>query len=462
MTREETWQRLVELGGVKGDKPEGPWDLSGVDLPMADLKGANLAGVNLSGANLNMAKLDHANLSGANLIGAYLSGAILRKAEMKSTSLGGADLMHADLRDSDLTDARLHLAYLLMAKLDGAIMKEAALDGANLTYAGLSGADLRGADLSSAIMIETHLEQANLRRALLIDTNLNRANLSAATLTGAVFYGCSTAGWKIDDIKVEYLYLTGDVENKEKHIRHFPEGKFEELYRSLPTIELIFEQGLSPIELLKLSAVIEEVKQRNPELDLNMSRMTAEKDAARVEVQMGKAEDLQRVAELVAAALKDAERKGIPVQSVLPEIIKLLPFQDAKGMLSTLQDRNIPVNLFQNCMFIMNSGDGTYAQALGAHSSAHAGDTNIIHNYQAHIKEVDAIMAVFRESLQELGGALRDKMEMETDRLVEALREGKDAGRAQEIWNQIKEGVKTGGSIASITSAVAALARFLG
>ena len=122
MNREETKQRLIELGIEPDRLKNDVWNLRGVDLSVANLSGFILY---------------NADLSGADLSGATLSNADLRRANLSRADLSGADLSGADLSGADLS---------------GAIMNWVNLSRADLSGADLSGADLSGPDLSGAIM----------------------------------------------------------------------------------------------------------------------------------------------------------------------------------------------------------------------------------------------------------------------------------------------------------------------
>ena len=442
MTREETWQRLVKLGVVKGDMPETNWNLEKADLSKA----------NLSKANLSKANLREANLSKANLREAYLSEADLFRADLFRADMTEANLTRTNLTRTNLSGVDLTCANLILADLSEANLSEANLSGANLTMANLIWANL----------IWANLVKTELGSSLLIDTNFNRADLSGATLTGAVFHGVSTSGWKINGVITEYMYFTIDIKNKEKYIRHFPKGKFEELYQSLPTIELIFDKGLSPVELLKLNAVIEELKQENPKLELNLSRMSVERDAARVEIQTPEEENLEEACRVIQEALKKADEKGISVNNLMPQIQQLLPYQDAKNALTPFHNRKLEIHLYSNCNFLVNKGDGTYTQAFGTQATASSITNNIFHQYTENKAAIDAQFDEFKKALRESTDSQKEHLTGLTDRLIEELKAGRDASTAQKIWDEIKEGVKTGGSIASVTSAVMALSKFFG
>jgi len=489
MTREETWQRLVALGVVNGVMPVHTWRLTNTNLQGAELRKANLCAVNLCGANLSGANLCGANLSNTDLSSAdlqdtNLSGAVLRSAVLRGTNLSDTDLSSADLQDTNLSGAVLRRAVLRGTKLlladmsdtdlSGAILGGADLIGTNLSGANLSGADLVWSDLSGMDMREMNLsdanlsdanlnecnlsgsnlsganlsrtnfrdakfDKANLSGAILLDTILTRANLTGAILTGTIFHGVSYIGWKIDGIKAEYVYFTREQKGKEKHKRTFAEGQFEALYKSLPTIELIFEDKLSLPEFITLNAIIEEIRKHNPDYDLNLSKMSIDAFQTVVSITAKKDDILDDVDALVARKLQEAEKR------ILHETLALISQYTAP-----VTYKNYTVNKI-------------HVEGSMIHSSPNAKIeyNKITHIYQSNKEEIDMLLNAFRASLQELDQSAKQSMNESIDLLVEALK-AKDAGTAQKVWNEIKEGIKTGGSIAGITSAAAALAKFFG
>ena len=470
MTREETWQRLVELRVVKGDMPKGAWVLVEKNLRGANLSGANLCGANLSGTNLSGTNLRDSSLTGSDMGHIDLCRAVLIGADLRGVSLIGADLNHADMIGADLSWATLNEANLRGVNLRDADMRKSDLRNSDLFKSDMSGVDLRWANISSANLyeanlsranlIEANLSNANLNGAILLDANLNRAVLSQAILTGSVFHGVSTSGWKIDGVTAKYMYFTANIENKKKYIRYFDKGKFEELYRSLPTIEIIFDQGLNPVELLKLNTVIEELKQQNPALGLNMSRMSIEQDAARVDIQTPKEENLEEACRVIREALKKAEEHGISVNNIMPQLQQLLPYHDAKSALAAFGDRKIEIQY--NYSINLITGGGIITQAVGPQAIAQSITNKIFHQYAENKDTIDAQFNELKDELRESSNFQKEHLTALTDRLIEELRAGKDAGTAQKIWNEIKEGIKTGGSIAGVTSAAMALIKFFG
>jgi hypothetical protein len=138
VTREKTWQKLLNLGVVSGGIAGGQWDLSDADLRGANLTGTNLAEAKLTGAELTGVDLSYANLRAANLT-------------------------EADLRGANLTGANLTGARLVIADLTGAYLIDAILIRTDLTKAILNGADIDNANLAEWIIKDitcTHIVQA--------------------------------------------------------------------------------------------------------------------------------------------------------------------------------------------------------------------------------------------------------------------------------------------------------------
>jgi hypothetical protein len=95
MNKEETRQRLIELGIAPEMVVGGVWDV----------RDANLSDANLTGADLSDVDLSDAVLTVANLTGADLRGADLRWADLRWANLSGADLSNADLTVANLSGA---------------------------------------------------------------------------------------------------------------------------------------------------------------------------------------------------------------------------------------------------------------------------------------------------------------------------------------------------------------------
>jgi|GEM_PF-382551 len=281
-------------------------DLSGADLTTADLGAASLSGANLGSAHLSGADVCRANLFKANLRGAYLIKADLRRANLVKADLRKADLREADLGPADLDEANLFEANLRGANLRGANLRGAVLNKADLTAAdlrearliaaNLSGAKLRGADLSAADLRDAQLRRAELRGAVLRGATLSGADLSEAklsaanligadlqtaaftravldeaTLTGANLYATERTDWSIKGIKCNYVYWDEEGKKRSPADRDLEPGEFERLYASLPTIEYVFEHGMTPMDLVVMDRVVQAIREEHPELDLKIA-----------------------------------------------------------------------------------------------------------------------------------------------------------------------------------------------
>ena len=174
MTREETIQRLKELGFENPVNEEGRIDLNSADLRDADLAYADLAYAEMTGANLEIADLYNADLGGADL----------KSAKLTDTHLGSANLAGANLQNANLWNANLSGAGLEHTNLSRGI-----LVNANLSHADMTSADLRDANLRRAILVRTNLHSANLGNADMIGTILRGTILEGANIEGAILWG---------------------------------------------------------------------------------------------------------------------------------------------------------------------------------------------------------------------------------------------------------------------------------
>jgi hypothetical protein len=216
-------------------------DLSDANLPGAELSGANLANADLSGANLTGAYLSRAHLSDANLNGADLS----------SANLSSANLSGADLSSTNLSHACLAKAFLFRTQLVGA---------------DLSGADLTAADLTRA---ELSGETTSFPRQLV------SCNLTGATLTGAKLYGTSRDDWIITGVKCAYVFWDAEGKVRSPQDRDLAPGEFEQLYRTLPTIEYVFQNGMTPLDPLIMDRVVQAICEQNPKFDIQIDSISA-------------------------------------------------------------------------------------------------------------------------------------------------------------------------------------------
>lgn len=140
----------------------------------------------------------------------------------------------------------------------------------SLTEADLQGGDFKGINLRLVNLTAASFSGADLSGANLCETKMIFANLTDANITAARLYGSARDDWKIDGIKCDYIYL--DPEGKERipKDRDFKPGEFEELYKSLPTIDYYFEDGFTPIDAVIMDKVVQAINERHPEFELKL------------------------------------------------------------------------------------------------------------------------------------------------------------------------------------------------
>jgi len=244
----------------RNENPNIQPDLRGADLTGMLLRRLNLRGADLSGANVSRIDLPGADFRGADLCGTILSGANLSHGRLSNVNFCRADLSKTDLSEADLSGANL--------------------TSANLNWAGVRHTDLRRASLQRANLSEADLWGANLEEAVLTDANLNycclvQSNLTGAVLTGAMLWGSARDDWQIKGVKCEYVYWDEEGKQRSPKDRDLEPGEFERLYASLPTIEYLFEHGMSPIDPLIMDRIVLAIRERRPEFDIKIDSINA-------------------------------------------------------------------------------------------------------------------------------------------------------------------------------------------
>lgn len=199
MSREDTIQRLQELGVLNPADRNGHIDVGPANLQGADLRGADLREADLRQAHLGKARLEEANLQGAllpqSLWGVELTEANLREANLAGATIRSRSLKRVDLRGADLREAKLCRSFM---------------SGTDLSQAQLQGIDLSGCTLYRAILMGADLTQANLQKADLGRALLNGANLSGADLSQAALDGADLSGAILDeDTRLTRASMTG-------------------------------------------------------------------------------------------------------------------------------------------------------------------------------------------------------------------------------------------------------------
>lgn len=175
--------------------------------------------------------------------------------DLKGINLVGENLVGINLIGADLSDANLSKANLSTAELSGVIFAGATLVETKFIHATIYGGGLG----------RTNLQNANLDGAA-----LNSATLSNATLTGAIIRGISSTGWKIENIKCDYVYLDQDGKIREPDEGFYDIGEFEKLYQYSPKIKHVFIDEFTNIDILIMDKVVQEINEQNPEYELKL------------------------------------------------------------------------------------------------------------------------------------------------------------------------------------------------
>jgi hypothetical protein len=277
-------------------------DLSGADLNEADFSGvnlwkANLSGVNLREANLSRATLGHADLSGANL-------------------------REANLREATLVWATLFRASFIGASFSGADLSSAYIIDANLSKADLSRAILKWADLSGAYLKGAYLHGANLAAARLFD-----AKLDQVTLTDACLWETQRARWSIKGVVCESVYW--DAEKTEQTI--YATGEFERLFADKTRIRLFYKDGINPLEIATLPALIKHLEENHPGCSLRLDSIHDAAGGIVVELVIEDSGNRppEHVEQLKAALESEAQQKVEYQRQALAEKKKRLELEGA-------------------------------------------------------------------------------------------------------------------------------------
>ncbi|MHC4203614.1 MAG: pentapeptide repeat-containing protein [Planctomycetota bacterium] len=353
------------------------------------------------------------DLSGADLRGANLG----RMYIFETTFIEGANLRESNLRRANLTDAELVEADLSLANL-----RDARLIRANLKRANLSKAKLIDADLYAACMEGSLLRHADFTYCPLI-----KADLSRAILTGAFLYSTARDNWRIDGIKCEYVYWDEDGEQRSPKDRDLEPGEFERLYAALPTIEYIFQNGMSPIDPLIMNRVVQAIREKQPEFDLKIDSINARGLAPSVKFTV---QNEEHKAPALAEVGKEYQVKQAQLEGKLDEINKHI---------RNLIDRPSTIN-------IINAPQAKYLAIDG--STLNVEETS---NYYAY-----ELQKVIAEESEESESFAKVAKKMALEIVGEAI---KDIAKGQ-VKEAAKEIIKLGKDLGPIIAKTAAYAFF--
>jgi hypothetical protein len=257
----------------------------------------------LSGANLRKATLNGANLRGANLI----------RATLRAAHLTRSDLSEANLSEANLNGANLIRANVIRANLNGALFLRADLRGARLIFADLSeahlgNANLRRANLRGAILRQSKCEKVNFCSTTLHEACLINAILKGAKLDGARLWETQRAGWSIKGVICQSAYW--DKEGKE--LTTYGPGEFERLYSEKLKVLVRYPDGMSPLEVVTLPALIQHLEASRPGCRLRFESIQDGPGGAVVTIVIEEAKDAspEQMALLRAAIQAEAKEKA--------------------------------------------------------------------------------------------------------------------------------------------------------
>jgi len=229
----------------------------------------------ISRTNLSQANLIDVNLSRANLVNVNLSEARIHKANLKGSLLMDANFTLADLRGADLRDAHLQGACFAWANLREADFRKTDLCDMSLCTADLTRANLHGVTVCRANLTGANLSGANLQHVDARFSQLCRCNLSGAKLTGAKLYATARDDWVINDVECRYVFWDAKGEIRSPKDRDLAPAEFEQIYKALPTIEYVFQNGMTPMDLLIMDRVVQAIRQQSPGYDIKIDSISA-------------------------------------------------------------------------------------------------------------------------------------------------------------------------------------------
>jgi uncharacterized protein YjbI with pentapeptide repeats len=230
----------------------------GGDLQYADFSCTNFEeGISLQNANLHRANFSESSLGDvAVFTRSNLDSADFHSAKMWSGHFFGSSLRHANFSKIRIENAPIFSqADLSSAKFVEAVFPAAICYKTNFSNADLSYANMWWADLQQA-----NLSQAKLQRTILKAARLHNAVLDGADLTGSVLWETQRAGWSIKGVICEYVYW--DEKVKEQSV--YSPGEFERLFSDKTKVRLFYKDGISPLEVATIPALIKHLEESHP------------------------------------------------------------------------------------------------------------------------------------------------------------------------------------------------------
>src|SRR5262249_3160672 len=144
--------------------------------------------------------------------------------------------------------------------LRGAKFIAAAIPGALCDKANFSDADLSYANMWCADLEQANLSRAKLQRTTLSAARLFKAVLDGADLTGSGLWETQRAGWSVNGVICEYVYW--DEAKKIKSL--YSPGDFERLFADKTKVRLFYKDGINPLEIATIPALIKHLEDSHP------------------------------------------------------------------------------------------------------------------------------------------------------------------------------------------------------
>ena len=196
--------------------------------------------------------------------------------------------------------------------------------------------------------------------------------------------------------------------------------------------------------------IIEKIGSQNPTLGVKMADVRKNEFETRIGVKINNNEHLIEVGQLIHEAM-DQAICSIPADlfpSNIREALEKLPQQ---------HHSSIVVNMVQPTFQFIKADGSTLSGVISQVGAIQSSTTVIIKNYSVHKEEVDSLFGNLKDSFRDYEASMRNALTDATDRLIEAIRKGKEVDTIQERWEEIKEGVKTGGAAVTIAATIGRL-----
>jgi uncharacterized protein YjbI with pentapeptide repeats len=257
---------------------------------------------------------------------------------------------------------------------EGATLQGASFEGSNCEQSILNDANLREAELRFACFADAQLRNADLSDADLTGGFFERADLEGARLDGIKLCNTGTEGWIIKGVRCTHFFVpnrgqylacecghqieahrTIDMltspEDEEDPLnwvdpmwRRVPEtgslkpGEFEDRFRSRPTIEFMFEKGMSALEPAVLGLAIDQGNLKDPAAGLRLLDITARGGLPRAIIEIAEKVSKPDALALVTACYEEKFRQmQREIRGLEKDKDSLLQASSKKMLLSPLE-----------------------------------------------------------------------------------------------------------------------------